>query len=476
MQVVEPGSSDPVIASLAESVGGRMGSRAARGRSWWTPIRVLLGMSTVAYAIGYILDVSCVNDGWRSPENYEHLCYTDITPLYNARGFADGLLPYLQAGPDGQYLEYPVITGLFMQIASALTAAVAMFADGVDRVSVFFHANVLLLLIALLVTVTATALTVKRRPWDAAMVAVAPTMILAATINWDLLPLAFSGLALLLWSRDRQLAAGLLLGLAVAAKFYPLLFLGAFLVLSLRSGRWRALSLLCMGTGISWLAVNIPIMYLNFDGWSYFYRFSGYRGEDFGSIWFGFTESGIGTIPTDALNAVSSGLFLVLCAGIALLVLHAPRRPRLASVLFLIIAAFAITNKVYSPQYSLWLIPLAVLAHPKWRDFLIWQAGEVIYFVGIWWFLVGYGIDGQKSLTGQQYSLTILVHVLATLYLAYRVIQAMYVPTLDPVRSDGFVDDADDPGGGVYNNAPDAITLRSKRGRHRADAATNVSR
>jgi uncharacterized membrane protein len=145
-------------------------------------------------------------------------------------------------------------------------------------------------------------------------------------------------------------------------------------------------------------------------------------------------------------------------------------------VLFLIIAAFAITNKVYSPQYSLWLIPLAVLAHPKWRDFLIWQAGEVIYFVGIWWFLVGYGIDGQKSLTGQQYSLTILVHVLATLYLAYRVIQAMYVPTLDPVRSDGFVDDADDPGGGVYNNAPDAITLRSKRGRHRADAATNVSR
>ncbi|MCX8526900.1 MAG: hypothetical protein ORN20_02015, partial [Candidatus Nanopelagicales bacterium] len=212
MQVVEPGSCDPVIASLAESVGGRMGSRAARGRSWWTPIRVLLAMSTVAYAIGYILDVSCVNDGWRSPENYEHLCYTDITPLYNARGFADGLLPYLQAGPDGQYLEYPVITGLFMQIASALTAAVAMFADGVDRVSVFFHANVLLLLIALLVTVTATALTVKRRPWDAAMVAVAPTMILAATINWDLLPLAFSGLALLLWSRDRQLAAGLLLG------------------------------------------------------------------------------------------------------------------------------------------------------------------------------------------------------------------------------------------------------------------------
>lgn len=464
MQVVEPGRADPVVASLAGAIGGPMGSRASRGRSWWTPVRVLLGMATLAYALGYVLDFSCVRDGWRSPENYQHLCYTDITPLFHARGFADGLLPYLQAGPDGQYLEYPVLTGVFMQVAATLTSGVAAVVSSVDRVSVFFHANVVLLLVALLVTVLATALTVKRRPWDAAMVAVAPTMILAATINWDLLPLAFSGLALMLWSRDRQLAAGLLLGLAVAAKFYPLIFLGAFLVLALRSGRWRGVGLLVMGTGISWLAVNIPVMFVNFDGWSFFYRFSGFRGEDFGSIWFGFTESGLGSVPAGALNAVSSGLFLVLCAAIAFLALNAPQRPRLAQVIFLIVAAFAITNKVYSPQYSLWLIPLAVLAHPRWRDFLIWQAGEVIYFVGIWWFLAGYGIDGQKSLTGQQYAITILVHVLATLYLAYRVIQAMYVPAMDPVRTDGFSDDADDPGGGEFDGAPDVVTLRFARG------------
>jgi len=475
VQVVEPGQSDPVIASLTESIGGPMGTHQSRRRSWLTPIRALLGMTTVAYVLGYVLDLSCVHDGWRSPENYQHLCYTDITPLYSMRGFADGLLPYLQAGPDGQYLEYPVITGFFMQIAAVMTTGVSHVAGDLDRASIFFHANVVLLFIALLVTVLATALTVKRRPWDAAMVAVAPTMILAATINWDLLPLAFAGLALMLWSRDRALAAGLLLGLAVAAKFYPLLFLGAFLVLSLRSGRWRSFGLLFMGTGISWLAVNIPIMFVNFDGWSFFYRFSGYRGEDFGSIWFGFTESGLGSVPADSLNLASSGLFLILCAGIALLVLNAPRRPRLASVLFLIIAAFAITNKVYSPQYSLWLIPLAVLAHPKWRDFLIWQAGEVIYFLGIWWFLVGYGIDGQKSLTGQQYAIVIFIHVLATAYLAFRVIQAMYVPTYDPVRSDGFADDSDDPGGGAYNNAPDVFTLRSSRGRHRVDVPSDVS-
>ena len=38
----------------------------------------------------------------------------------------------------------------------------------------FYDWNVILLFVCLLVTVVATALTVRRRPWDAAMVALAP--------------------------------------------------------------------------------------------------------------------------------------------------------------------------------------------------------------------------------------------------------------------------------------------------------------
>ena len=68
----------------------------------------------------------------------------------------------------------------------------------------------------------------------------------------------------------------------------------------------------------------------------------------------------------------------------ALLALLAPRRPRLPQLLFLVVVAFLLVNKVYSPQYVLWLLPLAALARPRWRDLLIWQACEIFYFFAIW--------------------------------------------------------------------------------------------
>jgi uncharacterized membrane protein len=369
----------------------------------------------------------------------------------------------VQSTPSGQYLEYPVLTGAFMQVAALITSRIGDVVTTVAKATIFFDVNVVLLFAALAVTVVATALTVRRRPWDAAMVALAPLVILGATVNWDLLPLAFAGLALMLWSRRHPTAAGLLLGLAVAAKFYPVLFLGGFLVLTIRTAKWADFGKLVVGTAVSWLVVNLPVAFANFDGWSYFYRFSSTRGEDFGSVWFAMSQGGLKGIPPDRLNMVATGLFLLLCAGIAWVTLAAPRRPRLAAVLFLIVAAFVLTNKVYSPQYALWLVPLAAMARPRWRDFLIWQTGELVYFAAIWWFLVAYGIEDTTGLNAQQYALAIVVHVLVTLYFAGLVLQDMLVPAYDPVRTDGFDDDLDDPGGGVFDGAPDRFTLRRSK-------------
>lgn len=471
--MVVPTRADPVARHSLGWMGGPVGLWARYGSSWLSPLRAVVALTTLAYMLGYVLDLSCRNQLWRAPERYEHLCYSDIPPLYFLRGFSDGLIPYVQATADGQHLEYPVLTGGFMQLAGMITRGLKDVTSPRHVEVLFFDVNVVLLLIPLLVAVIATALTVRRRPWDALLVALAPTLILGATINWDLLPLAFIGLGLLAWARQHPFAAGVLLGLAVAAKFYPVILLGGFLVLALRTSRWRAFGLLLSGAASSWLVVNLPVMFANFEGWSYFYRFSSERGEDFGSIWFMLSEAGITTVPADRLNVVATGLFALLCGGIAVLALVAKRRPRLVSLLFLIVAAFALTNKVYSPQYSLWLIPLAVMARPRWRDFLIWQAGEVVYFLGIWWFLVAYGTEGQKGLTGQEYSVAILIHVLATVYLMAVVIRDILRPEHDPVRTDGYPEDADDPAGGPFDGAPDRLTI-GHRARDSVEAEDRV--
>lgn len=456
--IVHPSDEDPVAIEGSEALGGPIG-RYARNIGWWLPVRVLIIITAMTYALGYLLDFSCRATGWAAPGRYEHLCYSDIPPLYSLRGFADGYLPYLQTPVGGQPLEYPVLTGIFMQISAMVTNVVTNIVTSVDSARTFFDVNVTLLFIPLVITVIATAMTVRRRPWDALMVAAAPTMILAATINWDLLPLAFSGVAFVLWSRKHQFSAGLLLGLAIAAKFYPLIFLAGFLLLTIRTGKWKAFGQLMLGTAIAWLAVNIPFMIANLDGWSYFYLFSKVRGEDFGSPWFAMTQWGIHGVPADYLNTVATGSFIVLAASIAILVLAAKRRPRLPQVLFLLIAAFVLTNKVYSPQYVLWLIPLAVLARPKWRDFLIWQVGELIYFGAIWWFLVGYGVNDAKGLTPQLYAAATFIHIAATIYFAVMVIRDIVQPEHDPIRTDGFADDTDDPAGGVFDKAPDVFVL-----------------
>lgn len=421
---------------------------------------MLVLLATGGYLLGYLLDYSCVRDGWSDPERYEHLCYSDIPALFSFRGFADGYLPYLQTPPGGQPLEYPVLSGVFMQVSAWFTQLIEVPLGFTSSSNAYFTANVILLLIPLLVLVIATALVVRRRPWDAAMVAVAPVLILTATINWDLLATALAAVALVFWSRGRSFGAGIWLGLAIAAKFYPVVFLGAFLVLTIRTGTWREFGRLVGGAVAAWLAVNIPFAVANTEGWFHFYSFSSTRGIDFGSPWYALPQLGFPGVPEDRANIAITLTLVALCVGVAIIVLTAPRRPRLAQVLFLALAAFVLTNKVYSPQYVIWLLPLAVLARPRWRDLIIWQAGQIVYFLAIWWHLIDYVTEDARFLHVEAYAGATLFHVGATVYLCAMVIRDIYRPEHDPVRTDGFAEDRDDPGGGPFDGAPDVFTLR----------------
>lgn len=480
--VVVPADEDPVAAAGSELLGGPPGRRALLGVSWWTPGRVLALTAIALFVLGMVQKAPCYSNGWffGATTQYTHACYSDIPHLFSGRGFAQGLIPYrdmIPAGPDGnrdphmQYLEYPVLTGLFMQIATWLTPRSGNLVP--DREQWFWMVNAGMLMVCAVVAVIAVMRTHRRRPWDALLFALAPALALNATVNWDLLAVALTAVGMAYWSARRPVAAGVLIGLATAAKLYPVLLLGPLLVLCLRAGRmrefWRALA----GAAAAWLVVNVPVAVWNVDGWKTFYSFSQTRKEDFGSFWLIIEQQRGQSLGLGLLNLLIALLLVLCCVGIGWLALSAPHRPRFAQLAFLVVAAFVLTNKVYSPQYVLWLIPLAALARPRWRDFLIWQACEVVYFLGVWMYLAYISDSKQHGLPQDWYHLVILVHIFGTLYLCAVVVRDILLPDRDPVRWDG----SDDPSGGVLDGAPDRFVLGQARwAREQAEYAAAYGR
>ena len=452
MRLVAPTRTDPVSRSGSQFLGGPLGRWAAVGP--WSAARalqVILGAGTVVYLLGMLRTVPCVRINWMSPERYELLCYSDIPILYSLRGLIDGGLPYFNSPATGQPLEYPVLTGMFTWFAALITPGEAS--------TTFYWVNAVLLLAFFLVALAATSMTVPFRVWDGLLVALAPSVLLAGLINWDWLAIALTAVALLAWSRSRPVLSGILFGLAIAAKFYPLLILGPLVILALRRRRLPDAGRTVIAAAATWALVNLPFALFATQGWSYFFTFSSDRGQDFGSVWLAVSKLGW-TVPAESLNNVAMAVLAALCLAIAGLIWFAPRPPRLAQVAFLVVAAFVLTNKVYSPQFVLWLLPLAVLARPRWRDILIWQAAEAVYFVAIWWYLVGLTEDA-KGLDERTYALTIIIHLVGVLYLVGVVVRDIWWPAHDPVRSDPTYPEemaggaVDDPGGGVLDGAPD---------------------
>ncbi|WP_433330903.1 glycosyltransferase family 87 protein [Spirillospora sp. CA-294931] len=440
---------------------------------------MLTGATALVCLLGWLQKRPCSTTGFDFVKTTTRACYTDIYPLYFVRGLKDGRVPYFDqlSGQDIQYVEYPVLSGGFMQVVSLLVKPF-----GVDeRGMAFYNVTAAILALLAIVAVLATAYAAGRRSLKAGlMVALSPALLLTAYINWDLLAVALTALAVAAWAKSRPALAGVLLGLAVAAKFYPLLFLGPLFLLCVRAGQWRALGRLLAGTAGGWLAVNLPVMIFAWDGWLEFYSFSQKRGIDWGSIFFFLQDRGMsGLEDTSRLNMLGTGTFLVLALGIAVLTFVAPRRPRLPQLMFLVMVAFMLPNKVWSPQYVLWLLPLVALARPRLPAYVAWQVGEVIYFFGIWWYLLSVTLRAEGSdlsstlsavatfdspeqgISNDVYYVALLARFVTVLLLALLVVKDILFPSGDIVR-DGEVDD---PAGGILDGTPDAFSLRTVRRR-----------
>lgn len=486
-----PSRTDPIGAALSEVVGGPVGRHALIGRQrFMTPVRVMFLIALVVLALGYSTKAACLQTvgtgsadqrvaNWENNRAYYELCYSDTVPLYTAELLNLGKFPYksswIETDSNGEprmqydgavavrYMEYPVLTGLYQYVSmalaktySAVTRAVAI--PVIAEVVMFFNIAAFGLALAWLATVWATALLAGRRIWDAALVAASPLVIFQIFTNFDALATAFAVGGMLAWARRRPALAGVLIGLGVAAKLFPVLLLFPLVLLGARTGRLREVATTVMTAVAAWLVVNLPIMLLFPRGWSEFFRLNTRRGDDMDSLynviksftgWRGFdADLGFWQPPT-LLNSVTAMLFAACCVAIGYIALTARQRPRIAQLAFLVVAAFLLTNKVWSPQFSLWLVPLAVLALPHRRILLGWMTIDALVWVPRMLYLYG---ESNGGLPLQWFTTTVLLRDVAVVALCALVIRQIYRPELDLVRARGRVDD---PAGGVFDRAPD---------------------
>ena len=305
--------------------------------------RVTLGLLSVAL-IGEIVV------GGRS----QHRPLSDVPGRLVAHHIHAGALPYV-----GWRSEYPVVVGLAQWVASWVGGTPLGFLLATSALS----AALALVLVRMLVRVTGVA------AWHAIL---APAFVLYAFHNWDLLAVVPAVAGVLAFDDERDGWSGTLIAVGACAKVFPAFFLPPLIARRVRDGGWRAAVPLVAGAGITAVALNLPFAIASAHGWWFPFRFQGRRTITWGTLW-----SVPGRLPVVGVHlgihsgGVANGLSIAaLLVGIAGLCVLASRR-RLSAVAIGAAATgiFLISNKVYSPNYDLWLVPwlaLIPLAR-RWR-------------------------------------------------------------------------------------------------------------
>jgi hypothetical protein len=373
--------------------------------------RILVVLAILAALLSVAKFSHCANTGWATPDQYVHACYSDLPALFEARGLSTNEWPFAS---DDNSVEYPVVTAMVMYATSfAANSPVSYF-----NINIFF----------LILLFIATVLVVRKiRPEFAYLVPVAPAMIASLFINWDLWAIASMMIAIYWFDRKQYLASSVLLGISISTKFLPIFLLIPIVFIFWRDAKMKeAIKYLAITFGI-WLAINLPFAVTTPTGWWRFYKLNLDRGPDWGSFWLALQQLGINLTN---LNYLSVLLLLIALTTIAILLFELKYTPSLASVAFFVIASVMLASKVYSPQYVLWLTPLAVIALTNTKDlhaFWLWQTTEIIYHIAIWQHLAQV-TDAKFGLGPTPFAILTLLRIAGTIYLmavlARRALQA----------------------------------------------------
>ncbi|MFW0788092.1 glycosyltransferase family 87 protein [Gordonia sp. CPCC 205333] len=455
-----PSTVDPLVGPASSVIGGPLGRHAVVGREkFLTPIRVLFALALLGLALGWFGKAGCLQQApvdaasstpsrtaeggfdldWKNQRQFFALCYSDIVPLYGNERLDTGGFPYRTywVGKDTsgkevkQYMEYPVLTGAYMYGVAKFTHWWQLGHDKWGLPSalsavMFFNFTALGLALFWLITIWATGRTARTRIWAPWLAALSPLVIVHVFTNFDAIPIAMVALAMLAWTRFERdqnswtpWVAGACVGLGVSSNWYPVLLLVAIGVLCARSRQVRPFLAAAAGAIAAWMAVNTAVLILYPTGWSEYFRYDLARSAESDSL-FGVVRDLAGfTWNTGVLNGLSLFLLVMAIVGVVIVGVVAPRPPSLAQLMFLLVAAYLLTNKVWSPQYSLWLVPLAVLAIPRTRLLIAWMVIDAL----IWVPRMSLYLDADRMwLTSQWFTLAVLIRTAMVIALCVVVI------------------------------------------------------
>ena len=290
--------------------------------------------------------------------SWEHLAYSDAISLYYAFHLANHALPYFDTR-----VEYPVLTGLFMWLAA--------WAPGVQG---YFLVSSLGLLACALGTTYLLFRLDYRFGWAFAL---CPLLFVYGLLNWDLLAILFMVAGWSQFRAQRYASAGVLLSLGVWAKLFPIILFFYCVVSLLGDPRDRA-SARQMGVwaGVVTLVLNTPFAVGNIGNWDHFFVFNARRGGGGGILYDLHLASALSIPGVD----VVSGVLVVVAVVVLVPRVLRGSSPMAAAAAAVAFAVLLLVNKVYSPQYMLWLFVFGILGEwPVWSLVLMSVAGLVDY-------------------------------------------------------------------------------------------------
>ncbi|GAA6525616.1 hypothetical protein [Intrasporangium sp. DVR] len=405
------GFTDPVATAATEVIGGPRGRYAARELPWVLTAAVLSALAAIPAGFGIALRIPCLRTHWAGEGQFWNACYSDLPNAYRDGNLGAGLAAFLQGSDGAPTTGQPPLTGLALMAVASLVPSAER--EG-TRIAWFFALWAVLLTVLLLVLVWLVAST-ARRPWAAAHVALAPVVALVGFVSADLLGVALASAGMWAWARSKPATAGVLLGLAVSARSYPVLILVAIGLLALRSGRLLPFARTASHAVATFLAVFGALWLLHPEAAASSYRAWASAAAGYGSPWL-LPQLAGHPLPTWALTALAA-LGWVIAVGVgAVLALASARRPTLAEVSLVMVGIVLVTGRSFTVQSSLWLVPLLAWCLVQWRDHLIWAGAEAMHFVAVWLTIAATKVP-DRGMPNSWYAFFSMLRVIAVLWL-----------------------------------------------------------